>query len=766
MNLPNQLTEREAIDPKLAIGSSLKKPKELLSIIFLLYAISEEKDSIEYGIESENKIKIKPELIEKIRFYFSELDVFNQEEFDKAIEDSPITEMAIEPLQVTLQVYWKISKVKIIGSNSSSQERSHQRYPKLLSFTTNMDILMSMLTDDSNDITPNSKALIYCWLVNKTTPTPISRLEDKLKKTLLIFTEETLFQVWEDETPLIFQQEGIYNVIDDEGKIINHRGNDSKERKGTMRNLWAVINKNVNPFLKISSNKDELEFNSNSSFDFFSNYRKRVSNYLDLNPKSVEIKTVEAEDEVNSNAGLNKNQVIIDDKKLRTIIFEAFKYVKNTFIESNVINGYELKDSTIESRVYKGLTLSKYFKSEILIGLFTEEQTPDNLKSSNTIRFIDEKIKTLNFENSYFTSQWNESDGRGLSLGNFNKYLTDVSNNSLEIIKKEDKTFQLIKKGSSSDNSHNKIYYGTPGTGKSHRADIETNGEEVQKVTFHPDYDYHSFVGGYKPTMVGDKIAYKFVPQIFTKIYIDTWKNLVSTDETQPFYLQIEEINRGNCAEIFGDLFQLLDRNSDGLSKYEVTAEEELRKHLEGDCGFNSNKHEGIKDGKLRFPSNLKIIATMNTSDQSLFPMDSAFKRRWDWIYVPIDYNCSSSNFTIQLNNGKSFEWLSFLKIINEEIFEITKSQDKQIGNWFIDAQNSEKVISESTFVNKVIFYLWNDVFKDEENTIFKTTDGKNLTYTSFFENGTSNNIVSYILEERLKLTDLNKAETTTTGEE
>jgi hypothetical protein len=146
--------------------------------------------------------------------------------------------------------------------------------------------------------------------------------------------------------------------------------------------------------------------------------------------------------------------------------------------------------------------------------------------------------------------------------------------------------------------------------------------------------------------------------------------------------------------------------------------------------------------------------------------MDSAFKRRWDWIYVPIDYNCSSSNFTIQLNNGKSFEWLSFLKIINEEIFEITKSQDKQIGNWFIDAQNSEKVISESTFVNKVIFYLWNDVFKDEENTIFKTTDGKNLTYTSFFENGTSNNIVSYILEERLKLTDLNKAETTTTGEE
>ena len=308
----------------------------------------------------------------------------------------------------------------------------------------------------------------------------------------------------------------------------------------------------------------------------------------------------------------------------------------------------------------------------------------------------------------------------------------------------------------------NKIFYGSPGTGKSHKADEITNGKEVQKVTFHPDYDYHSFVGGYKPTMDGDKIAYKFVPQIFTKIYVDAWKNLVSADETKPFFLQIEEINRGNCAEIFGDLFQLLDRKLDGSSKYEVTAEEELYKYLLSADGFGGD-HDGIKGGKLHFPSNLKIIATMNTSDQSLFPMDSAFKRRWDWTYVPIDTDCKFSDFTIQLDNGKAFRWLSFLKVINEEIFEITKSQDKQIGNWFIDAQNSGKVISESTFVNKVIFYLWNDVFKDEENTIFKSADGKNLTYTSFFENGTSNNLVSYILEERLKLIDVNKAEPTTT---
>ncbi len=317
----------------------------------------------------------------------------------------------------------------------------------------------------------------------------------------------------------------------------------------------------------------------------------------------------------------------------------------------------------------------------------------------------------------------------------------------------------------SSQDVNNVIYYGSPGTGKSHKADEITNGKAVQKVTFHPDYDYHSFVGGYKPTMVGDKIAYKFVPQIFTKIYIDAWKNFASGNDIKPFYLQIEEINRGNCAEIFGDLFQLLDRKADGSSKYEVTAEEELYKYLLSADGFGGD-HDGIKDGKLRFPSNLKIIATMNTSDQSLFPMDSAFKRRWDWIYVPINYNCSFSDFTIKLVNKKEYSWLAFLEKINKQIFDTTNSQDKQIGNWFIDAQNTEKVITESTFVNKVIFYLWNDVFKDEENTIFKTKEYPKLNYGDFFETEKKLNLISSILEENLGLKISNDANPMQTDEE
>jgi hypothetical protein len=277
-------------------------------------------------------------------------------------------------------------------------------------------------------------------------------------------------------------------------------------------------------------------------------------------------------------------------------------------------------------------------------------------------------------------------------------------------------------------NQYQKIFFGSPGTGKSHKVDYVTGNQNIRKVTFYPDYDYNSFVGCYKPSMTGKTIGYKFVPQIFTNIYIDAWKK-----PDEEFYLQIEEINRGNCSEIFGDLFQLLDRDENGVSRYAVDAEAELLKHLKSSDGFDSEEHDGIKNSQLRLPSNLKIIATMNTSDQSLFPMDSAFKRRWDWEYVPINYDCKYSNFVIKLENEKKIYWLQFLKKINQLIFEITNSEDKQIGNWFINARHTNDEISEELFLNKVIFYLWNDIFKEEESSLFTEKDGKKITYASFF---------------------------------
>ena len=254
-----------------------------------------------------------------------------------------------------------------------------------------------------------------------------------------------------------------------------------------------------------------------------------------------------------------------------------------------------------------------------------------------------------------------------------------------------------------------KIYFGNPGSGKSYKVETDTKGKKVFRTTFHPDSDYSTFVGTYKPESDGETIRYTFVPQTFTNAYIEAYKDIDT-----PVYLIIEEINRGNCAQIFGDLFQLLDRRNDGYSEYPINADKDLRDYIRTELARHKGidpdiESEGIEDGKLRLPPNLHILATMNTSDQSLFPMDSAFKRRWDWEYVPIQYEGTTSDyFTIKLS-GKRFRWIDFLKAVNDRIRRVTESEDKQLGNYFIKSD-----IEENEFKSKVMFYLWSEVCKDE----------------------------------------------------
>lgn len=254
------------------------------------------------------------------------------------------------------------------------------------------------------------------------------------------------------------------------------------------------------------------------------------------------------------------------------------------------------------------------------------------------------------------------------------------------------------------------IYYGCPGSGKSHMVKEITNTIDpnyVFRTTFHPDTDYASFVGCYKPRMNDGVIEYSFTPQIFTNAYIKAWEYT-----SKPVYLIIEEINRGNCAQIFGDLFQLLDRDkTTGKSEYPIKADKDLVVHIEKVLGVG---HEGIKNGELCLPPNLIIYATMNTSDQSLFPMDSAFKRRWDWEYVPINYSKDivSGKFIIEVDDDTKYSWVEFLENVNDKIYDATNSEDKQMGNFFI-----KKSIKANEFVNKVMFYLWNEVCKEEYGT-------------------------------------------------
>lgn len=392
-----------------------------------------------------------------------------------------------------------------------------------------------------------------------------------------------------------------------------------------------------------------------------------------------------------------------------------------------------------------------------------------------------------------------------------------------------------------SADSHQIIYYGSPGTGKSWTVQNnvlkDVKEDYIFRTTFHPDTDYSTFIGCYKPIstrrvskvlsydelekeyekykplyktsteananfikdhaesllkaskgtslnqvvknlfstgndtyfvemvklLLGERdkytsvITYDFVPQVFTEAYVKAWQN-----PTEQVYLVIEEINRGNCAQIFGDLFQLLDRKK-GVSEYPVKAETALAEYLsnvlEGDAA------EGIRDGKLSLPANLNIIATMNTSDQSLFPMDSAFKRRWDWKYIPTTPPADKSR-TMELSfkdktttkygttidaGDYEYDWTEFLEKINEKIQNATHSDDKQLGFWFVKTEEGAEEITISSFVSKVVFYLWNDVFKDmgakDSNPFTIKVDGKNvvMSFNSFFEMNSLGQIVENI---------------------
>ena len=316
------------------------------------------------------------------------------------------------------------------------------------------------------------------------------------------------------------------------------------------------------------------------------------------------------------------------------------------------------------------------------------------------------------------------------------------------------------------------IHYGAPGTGKSHIVKKRTEGESVVRTTFHPDSDYSTFVGCYKPTtkeiemrdvtgkvivehgqpVTENRIIYQFVEQAFLQAYIKSWKFYAEAEDgaaPKKQFLIIEEINRGNCAQIFGDLFQLLDRNDSGFSEYFIHADKDMQKHLS-----NAFKDYLIKDSHkdtinslypkeddvvakvlsgeiLLLPNNLYIWATMNTSDQSLFPIDSAFKRRWDWEYEPIKYK--NINWVIDVE-GSKYLWTSFQREINKRIFDATNSEDKMLGDYFVNP--TDGVITEKILLNKILFYLWNDVCKDGEGDIFKTADNEEVTFSDLHSDG------------------------------
>lgn len=314
------------------------------------------------------------------------------------------------------------------------------------------------------------------------------------------------------------------------------------------------------------------------------------------------------------------------------------------------------------------------------------------------------------------------------------------------------------------------IYYGVPGCGKSNKIDEETRNasdEQKMRVVFHPEYTNADFVGQILPTNVDGNVEYKFRPGPLSKILRRAYLH-----PDKKYYLIVEEINRGNAAAIFGEYFQLLDRiaakkevpangytYTEGWSSYSIENEFinwYIRENLYADVNHKlQNEDDGIakKSGDesqkaieignlhfsantgIRLPPNLSILATMNTSDQNVFILDNAFQRRWDMVLVKNEFGDDSENQKLATIENSDITWETFHKTINEKISQFSKENnfssmiDKRLGCWFVKAvpdkndANGKYIITEDSFKNKILKYLWDDAFKFCHEDVFEDAD-------------------------------------------
>lgn len=529
---------------------------------------------------------------------------------------------------------------------------------------------------------------------------------------------------------------------------------------------------------KLLQDKEFLKHDKNDNYAFRSNALSHYKHFL------------YARDYFKRIADEDKKEDIQSTKKL---LKETNNIVDFWGFVLKVILKYDENLSKLEERldyntVTVGFKFCRFGKKVESLKLVTDPRRQDDCDTSITWVLKGEEYCFLKEQTlqslEIFANNINEIYG--------DKYLIEIDNNSYRLyeldsrkneqntdVKKEEGEDKPLEFGDFTPRQI--IFYGAPGTGKSHTIKKEEDEGKITciRTTFHPDSDYATFVGCYKPHKIkGTKdLTYEFVEQAFLEAYKQAWMN-----PEEEIALVIEEINRGNCAQVFGDIFQLLDRSDDGWSTYPIKADTDIAERLKElrIQGYTAsmNKRFGLdKEGKDRYPDrdwfgfmalppNMSILATMNTSDQSLFPIDSAFKRRWDWKYIKIKKgkkeNGEELGWNIQIKdaNGEpvkiidentTLSWWNFIQKVNEIIASMTSSADKQLGYFFCkpsekanETDEKPTIITADTLVGKVIFYLWNDVFKDygfEDASLFTYQEEKNgkktekdLAFADFYD--------------------------------
>ena len=699
---PESAPVYDPIDLKLGIKSSLPSVKPTLALLFLMWHEMGRPSELEYATAQGNTIVLRTDIEETLYQRLHEIsDGVTLEQFRDKVNNNLMFKAQLEALLVAFELVWKVAKIRFSDGRPNSAERTGgSRFPKKVWFTLNMDLLDAVCGDDADYI-----KIFFSWLGFDLNAD--NEKESNIIRFLTIISESAYYKLIDNEANVVFNLESVYKAVLSHTDAVDISGD--KEAKGSLRILKSALAENLISNISVHNNAVTA-----IDADALRHYADRVSVFHQLEPK-VYLTTPTTAPTIDFDA-LRQEWM---DKDNQEFILSCLDFMKThgLFTDKSL--------ETLQDKEQCAVLFRHNSLNGILLRVNPNQPDDEQRKDTNgNTRYYSEKYMIA--ENGYFvSSEWrpDRTDAR--------KPLIDWIFALMQEIK--------FSTGYQSEFPRNRILFGAPGTGKSFTLNREkdlllADGGEYERVTFHPDYSYANFVGTYKPVPCKDSddkdaITYSYVPGPFMRTYVKALQNS-KTDTPKPFLLVIEEINRANVAAVFGDVFQLLDRGDDEVSEYPIQASEDIKKYLAGELGGNPDDYS-----EIRLPDNMFIWATMNSADQGVFPMDTAFKRRWDFTYLGIDDSeAGIVGKKVVLGQGdyrRIVEWNALRKAINNELLTYKVNEDKLMGPYFISKKNLpegemiDPAVFTRIFKNKVIMYLFDDAAKQKRITLFGGCDEK-----------------------------------------
>ncbi len=656
MSYPKPKSANSEIDLKLGIKSSLPNATQAIVLSYLIWKCGDKKSKIAYSAQNGDGLVLKSEVQEKItELLSSNVSNFNETLFKSSLLENPLLKAQIEALIVGFELIWKLARFQFVdGSSFSSERTGGKRFEKIISYTSNIDILDLLVQSNQKDFLK----FFYEILLTKT-PSNQS-VFDSFRKLLTVFSETAIYKIEHNNQDLIFDNLGIYkSLLEDNSVSLS----DDKENKGASRILKSSANEGLNYYL--SGYNGNVSKNQTLSEDELKAYSERVENFLVL----TNIK-------LNTSDNQTQNSNISDTIPFphNRIIFGAPGTGKSHSLELDRKNNFA-------DDCFERVTFHPNYSYAQFVGTYKPTITVKETDSSLT----DEQKQILSILKDKNRSGQEKYD---LLYDKFRDD-SDLTRLPLLIGIYSDDEFRTKKADGSYTANDNGV---ERNHGRAIRPYIDLNLDCTE-----------------------EEISYQYVPGPFMRIYTAAKQN-----PSQNFLLLIEEINRANVAAVFGDVFQLLDRDENGNSEYPVAASEDIKKYL---------AKNGIPEDELKIPSNMYIWATMNSADQGVFPMDTAFKRRWEFEYIGIDENEDKvKGYEIPISATKKVNWNDLRKAINNKLITLGINEDKLLGPFFLsktvlDSAFNKEMDFVKLFESKVLMYLFEDAAKMKAKQLFNVVE-------------------------------------------